>query len=183
MSSIDEQRSHLNVLIENGQLHEAVRLAEQIKNECGDPYVWLDYAMLLMSTNGREEAMTELRRLLRAHPDFSHGWHNLAGRLMSEDLVKAEKALRRTIQLAPDDATARMNLGYIFYRTGRTKEAITSLRKSIKIEPTAVACYNLGRILRVAGRIEEARRLYEQSLTLNPKFFPAQDELEEMFLD
>jgi tetratricopeptide (TPR) repeat protein len=73
-----------------------------------------------------------------------------------------------------------MNLGYVFYRTGRTKAAITSLRKSIRLEPTAEACYNLGRILRVVGRKEEARKLYNQSLTLNPKFFPARDELDEM---
>jgi tetratricopeptide (TPR) repeat protein len=183
MSSIDEERSLLSLLIESGQLNEAICLAEQIKEKYDDPYAWLDYAMLLMSTSGKEAAMVELRKLLSAHPDFPHGWHNLAGLLMGMDLAEAEKALRRTIQLAPNDATARMNLGYVFYRTGRIKAAITSMRKSVKLEPTAEACYNLGRILRVTGRKEEARNLYIQSLTLNAKFYPAQDELDEMAIE
>ena len=180
MSDIENQRDQLNLLIQNGHLFEALRLAEELRQESDDPYIWLDYAMLFMSTGNKAEAMRELRKLLKTHPDFSHGWHNLAGLLMSDDLYEAEKALRRTIQLAPDDATARMNLGYVFYRTGRTKSAITSMRKSIRLEPTAEACYNLGRILRVAGREEEARKLYEKSLELNPNFSPAQDELDEM---
>ena len=180
MSDIENHREQLNLLIQNGHLFDALRLAEEIRKESNDPYIWLDYAMLFMSTGNRTEAMNELRKLLKVHPDFSHGWHNLAGLLMGEDLYEAEKALRRTIQLTPDDATARMNLGSVFYRTGRTKSAITSMRKSIRLEPTAEACYNLGRILRVAGRDDEARKLYEQSLSLNQGFSPAWDELEEM---
>ena len=180
MSDIEAQRNQLTLLIQNGHLLDALRLAEDIRQESDDPYIWLDYAMLFMSTRNKKVAIDELRKLLKAHPDFSHGWHNLAGLVMSENLNEAEKALRRTIQLAPDDATARMNLGYVFYRTGRIKSAITSMRKSIRLEPTAEACYNLGRILRVAGRDDEARKLYEQSLSLNQGFSPARDELEEM---
>jgi hypothetical protein len=35
----------------------------------------------------------------------------------------------------------------------------------------------------VTGRKEEARNLYIQSLTLNAKFYPAQDELDEMVIE
>ena len=41
-------------------------------------------------------------------------------------------------------------------------------------------CYNLGHILHVLGRNQEARKLLEQALRLNPEFFPAQDELDDM---
>ena len=73
-----------------------------------------------------------------------------------------------------------MNLGYVFYRTGRTKAAIRALLRSIRMEPSVEACYNLGWILHVLGRNEEARRFWEQALFLNPEFTPAQDEIDDM---
>ncbi len=182
MSSVDELKTELNWMIRNGHMSTTLQLAEWIMEESdGDPYAWLDYAMMKMSDGDRNGAMEEIRRLVKAHPDFSHGWHNLSALLVGEgNMTEAEKALRRTIQLDPKDATARMNLGFVFYRTGRTKAAITSLRKSIRMEPSAPACYNLGRILHVLGRNDEARKLLEHALHLNPKFFPAQDELDDM---
>lgn len=179
MSSVDEMKSELNWMIQNGHMSTALTLAERIKDETlGDPYTWLDYAMLRMTVGDREGAMKELRELVNAHPNFSHGWHNLFGLLVSEDIEEAEKVLRRTIQLDPHNATARMNLGYVLYRTGRTKAAIRVLRKSVRMDPTAEACYNLGRILHVLGKNEEARKSLEQALSLNPGFTPAQDELQ-----
>ena len=181
MSSVDEMKSELNYMIQNGQMETALALAERIKDETpGDPYTWLDYAMLRMAIGDRNDAISELRKLVRIHPDFSHGWHNLFGLLVSEDLVEAEKVLRRAIQLDPNDATMRMNLGYLFYRTNRTKAAIRALRKSIRMDPSAEACYNLGRILHVEGRIEEARKHLEHALLLKPQFRPAQDELDDI---
>ena len=181
VSSVDEMKSELNYMIQNGQMSTALALAERIRDETPeDPYTWLDYAMLRMAIGDRNGAITELRKLVKTHPDFSHGWHNLFGLLVSDDIEEAEKVLRRAIQLAPHDATARMNLGYVFYRTGRTKAAIRALRKSIRMEPSAEACYNLGRILHVEGRIEEARKHLEHALLLNPQFTPAQDELDDI---
>jgi tetratricopeptide (TPR) repeat protein len=181
VSSIDEMKSELNWMIQNGQMSAALSLAERIKDETpDDPYTWLDYAMLIMTTGNREGAMIELRALVKAHPHFSYGWHNLFALLVSEDLVEAEKVLRRAIQLDPNDATMRMNLGYLFYRTNRTKAAIRALRKSIRMDPSAEACYNLGRILQNERHIEEARKYLEQALSLNPRFTPAQDALDEI---
>jgi tetratricopeptide (TPR) repeat protein len=181
MSSVDEMKSELNWMIEHGQMSAALMLAERIKDETpGDPYNWLEYAMLKMTTGNRKEAMMELRSLVKAHPYFPHGWHNLFGLLVSEDLVEAEKVLRRAIQLDPNDAIMRMNLGYLFYRTNRTKAAIRAMKKSIRMEPSAEACYNLGRILQNDGRIEEARKYLERALSLNPYFTPAQDALDEI---
>ena len=62
-------------------------------------------------------------------------------------LHEGERALRKAIQIKPDEALAHSNLGNILKHRGNLKEAERALRKAIELQPELLEAYfNLGSI-------------------------------------
>ena len=164
MSSARELEQALDVHMNNGSFYHALRIAEQLREETpDDPFIWLKYAQLKSLLGNFEYAIQELKKLTKEHGGFVHGWHNLSAMLVSKGrFVDAEKALRVAIRLDPSDATVWQNLGYVFYRTNRTKAAIRAFRRSLKIEPSVFAWHNLGRIHENEGDMIKASKAYAE---------------------
>lgn len=165
MSSVDELRQALEMSMNTGSFYDALRIAEQLREELPeDPFAWLEVAMLKSVLVGTEYAIQELNALVKKHKDFVHGWHNLSALLVTKGRwIDAEKALRIAIRLDPSDPTVWQNLGYVFYRTNRTTAAKRSFRRSIRVKPSAVAWRNLGMIHENEGDLEKASAAYMES--------------------
>ena len=90
---------------------------------------------------------------------------------MSE-YTKAEKILRKAIELDPNYAKAFNNLGNIFSKSKRRyKEAIVAYNKAIKINPNYYEAYNnLGNILAKIGEIRSAELALQKAKKINPNF-------------
>ena len=158
MSTVDELRQSLELSMSTGSFYDALRIAEQLREELpDDPFAWLEVAMLKSVLGDTDYAIQELNTLVKKHKDFVHGWQPLSALLVIKGRwIDAEKALRIVIRLDPSDPTVWQNLGYVFYRTDRTTAAKRSFRRSIRIKPSAVAWGNLGSIHENEGDLEKA---------------------------
>jgi Flp pilus assembly protein TadD len=85
--------------------------------------------------------------------------------------AQAERILLAMTRSYSQFAGPHMNLGIIYHRTGRDREAEQAFRQAIAISPERADAYNhLGIVLRENGRFSEAREAYENALKVDPSY-------------
>jgi len=85
-------------------------------------------------------------------------------------LLKKEVLYRKALKLCPTHAPSWNNLGDIYERQGRYREAIECYKKAIKLKPEASYPYaGLGDIYFKTGRYKEAEKYYKMALKIDPK--------------
>jgi len=128
---------------------------------------------------GRARALADAGRLVEAHEACSRAvsdqpgdWraHSLLGwvRDRQHRFVDALVPLQRVVELTPDNARGRRNLGNALYRLGRFEEAAEKYRESLAIQPNDEGYSNLGAALYVLGRYEEAIVAFRMAVSLTP---------------
>ena len=128
-----------------------------------------------------ENAVRSYERLLSLYPGDADGESNLAvalrdtGKYFGErkqDLVKAEKYLRRSLAIRPKDVETNRLLGVTNGIKGNHKEAIKYFKKVADLQPNNALSYvNLYNAYGAYGDDEKARLNYEKALKLNPEAF------------
>lgn len=117
---------------------------------------------------GEGEALA--RELTGRAPEHAGGWHALATLLRMRDrLDDALAAVRRAVQLAPDDPQLHFELGLVLRRLGLDLEAEASYRRGLQINPQNAEAYNeLALILERTDRLDDAVATYRRALALSP---------------
>ena len=89
-------------------------------------------------------------------------------------LEEAVGAYRKVLELNPEAAGALVNLGTIYYRQRKFREAEQHYLEAIAADPGyPLAQFNLGNLCDEQGRTEEALDHYRRALTLNPNYADA----------
>ena len=84
--------------------------------------------------------------------------------------AKAEASARKALALDPDDAKARLHLGFSLQMRGRNEEAIAEAREAARLRPDQMSIQTgLGITLANAGRVQEAKAPLEAAATLSPE--------------
>jgi Tfp pilus assembly protein PilF len=101
--------------------------------------------------------------------------------------VKAEKAnnpnlakqlYEEILKVNPRSTEAMVNLGLLFYKQRRLKEAEIFLEKALTIDPQyTLAHFNLAVVLEDQGKKKEAIRHYEEAIKCDPKYADAHNNL------
>ncbi|MHC4481562.1 MAG: fused MFS/spermidine synthase, partial [Planctomycetota bacterium] len=79
----------------------------------------------------------------------------------------------KALGLEPEDAFARMNLGYALMKRGALDEAVIQYRQALRLEPdSAVAHANLGVVPAAQGRLQEATAELSEALKLDDTLGP-----------
>ena len=90
------------------------------------------------------------------------------------DLLKACECYRRAVEIAPQYASAHLNLGIGLEATGAVDQACKSFAAALGIDPADVyANYNLGRQLFSRNALAEAEPLLRRAIEGNPQFADA----------
>jgi tetratricopeptide (TPR) repeat protein len=77
----------------------------------------------------------------------------------------------QALQIKPDFAEARLNLGNALYQEGRMDEAISQYRQALQINPDSADTHNdLGNALVQENKLDEAISQYQQALQLEPAY-------------
>jgi tetratricopeptide (TPR) repeat protein len=85
-------------------------------------------------------------------------------------LEETERALRKAVQLYPQNAETHYILGVLLKECGRLEEAGRAFEGAIRLNlQNAEAHYNLGVSLKENGRFEEAERAFQTAIRLNPQ--------------
>jgi tetratricopeptide (TPR) repeat protein len=113
--------------------------------------------------------LTDDEGVLAAAFEHSEDVYALAHRLLrSGDRQSAERAFRRSLELASSPAAA-YDLGYLLQQQGRYAEAATSYELATQISPPkAYVLYNLATVLSKLERLDEAAVNFKRAAALDP---------------
>jgi serine/threonine protein kinase/tetratricopeptide (TPR) repeat protein len=106
---------------------------------------------------------------LRAYPDSIVQRYNYAGMLRDhQELDKAVQQYKEVIRIAPDHASAFINLATTYSLQGKDREALATYELAFKLEPTWVTSGNLnheyGFTFVSIGEYDKARSIFTQGL-------------------
>lgn len=157
-----------------GRVEDAIRMYEQAR--ATDPALQRPasrrLAVLYDKLGDFTRSTAEYEALLKDHPkdadlltDYGYS-HYCRG-----DWAKAEEALRKAVQLAPQHKKAWINLGLAQAQRGQYEEAYRSFCQAVR---DADAHCNIAFVLATQGKIEEAKDRYRHALTLDPNLRAAQ---------
>jgi tetratricopeptide (TPR) repeat protein len=127
-------------------------------------------AAVLLQRGQRDEAEAHLRKAIASNPNNANAHTNMALLLEAKgDHAGAIRWYRETARLAPTASNHR-KLGLACYQLHLLPEAITALRKAVRLGPLDVgALSNLGLALSDAGNQEEALAALDAAICLRPE--------------
>ncbi|MBN1347211.1 MAG: tetratricopeptide repeat protein [Phycisphaerae bacterium] len=127
---------------------------------------------LVLTRLGHLKLATEsLAAAVEIAPDQPYLRNNLAySYIMQRRWKEAETELNVALELQPEFARARVNLGLVLARTGRYDDA---LKQFLLVLPASSAHYNLGLMYEMNRRYELASAAFSQALALDPQMGPA----------
>lgn len=120
-----------------------------------------------------DDALALARDLLKIHPRSAIGWMIRSSAFQNKgNLQEALAAAHRAVQLAPDSANARFNLGFMLFNLGQFEKAIDEyehmlqLAEQISSEDKAKMLEALASAYAATGRLPEAISTAEKALEL-----------------
>lgn len=123
----------------------------------------------LASQGKRTEAIEQLQAAIAAYPNFAQAYNDLGIQyLKTGDLVKADEAFVKSIQIDPGYYNGTLNHGIVVFTVRQYKDAEPILRKAVAIkDDSAPAHYFLGQTLANLNSFDEAERELTKALKLN----------------
>jgi tetratricopeptide (TPR) repeat protein len=135
-------------------------------------------ALDLAAGRGDEAERRVVNALAQTHPAAGLFLLQARLRLARQDLVGAESALLRTIELEPRHAAAYTLLAKIYQQTGRLPEALALAGVAATHSPHDAEGLLVAAVLKDAsGDADGAREAYEQVLALDPRSLTALNNL------
>ena len=126
--------------------------------------------------NGQQDDAEKLAlSITERFPKHPFAWKVLGALLKKTGrTVESLATMRKSVQLAPQDAQAHTNLGLTLKELGKLEEAEASHADAIALEPNfSKAHYNLGNTLKELGRLQDAEASYIRATALKPNFIEA----------
>jgi tetratricopeptide (TPR) repeat protein len=145
---------------------------ELLRLRPSDAYALASRAHVLAQAGRKEEALSDTRALVAAHPQRSAGdWFNLAFLLEATNRVEeAEGAFRRALDLDPKLDRAWYGLGLALIRQQRFDEAVAALKRNTELQPMSpYGWYQLARVQIDRQHPEEARKIIRHLKKFEPK--------------
>jgi len=127
-------------------------------------------------TGGRlSESRRAFQTILREDPTNLFGLSNLAvTQVKQQDLIGAEKTLKKALAYDEQDAFCHYLLGVVGYRQGQLQEAERSLINALQFDHgNARAYFTLGCVQNKRGDLEKARDAFSAAVDLDPDFADA----------
>lgn len=122
-------------------------------------------------TASLEQAKHILERIITKDPKYQAAYVELARIAMKsnwgiEGLHQAENLLSSALQIQPDNANAKILLGYVYTHQKRFKEAETLFTEVSRGESTNLWLWaNWGQLLAMQGKTDQAMQKYREAVT------------------
>jgi len=173
-------RAHNNLgaaLLELGQTAEAIsqfRMALELTPHYGEAHNNLGFAL---ASHGRQtEAVAYFQKALIIKPENAGGTGGTA--TDAARLAEAISHYHIALDLNPNSADARYNLGVALIRTGDVDGAIAQFRQAMELRPNWAEAYDkLATAFRQKGKIDDAVACYLTAVEIKPDWAEAQNNL------
>lgn len=165
---------HAQSLIQAGRQQDALAIAEDLVEQRPDDMAAINTLVWANAALGRiAEAKSVLREGLQRHPDEPRLHQMLANAYLQQgDADSARRHLEQVTALAPGNARATEELGWLVARQGQTEAGIALLERALEIgarEPKQVL-YRLGLLDGAAGRWAKAAGRFRDAARLDAAF-------------
>ena len=161
-----------NIYNSQHRYKEAISFYEKAHNERPDNPA---YKMALAEASDKagdfRRAEKILKELISAEPENATALNNLAYMYINRDekLDKAESYLRRALKLDADNGAFLDSYGWLLYKKGKPKEALTYVEKALdKIGSDPEVFDHLGDIYRQLKNYDKSMEYYHKALELSP---------------
>ena len=142
----------------------------------GLSHAWTVFAVQFLDSGPAQQAYAQARvaanTALTLAPDLAsaHGAHGSLLLNADQDWKGAEADYRRALQLAPNDDTAKSNLGQMLAALGQPGKAVELTRQALATDPLNARWYIwLSRFLAPLGRLDEAEAAVDKAIELRPE--------------
>jgi Flp pilus assembly protein TadD len=160
------------LLREAMQYQDAYDVLSRALDELPDyPELLYDHAMAAEKVNRPDVLESNLRKLIQIRPDHAHARNALGYTLAdrNERLGEAHELIASALKLAPEDPFIMDSMGWVLYRQGQIKAALSYLQRAYALRPDPEIAAHLGELLWVGGEHEQARKLWSDQLKDHPK--------------
>jgi tetratricopeptide (TPR) repeat protein len=129
----------------------------------------LAYAVFLMQQNRRADAITELKRLVKADRNDRIARSALvAGYLAENRVAEAEALLNEALKSNGSDLEALLQRSQIYLRASKLNEAKRDLDVVLRSDPSAQAHYLMAKIYRAQGSVLQQKQELNEALRMAP---------------
>ncbi|KPK03608.1 MAG: hypothetical protein AMJ64_15290 [Betaproteobacteria bacterium SG8_39] len=159
------------ILREANRVDEAFNiLGQALAQNPDEPDLLYDHALTAEKLERFDVLETNLRKLIAVRPDHAHAYNALGYSFAERNtrLGEARTLIERALELSPNDAFIVDSMGWVLYRQGDSKGAVTQLRRAWSLRPDAEIGAHLGEVLWSAGEREEANRIWNEALRDHP---------------
>jgi serine/threonine protein kinase/Flp pilus assembly protein TadD len=176
--------AHFNLgvrLYNKGELDEAIASYRRALSIQPKDYRARNYLGFALGKKGLvDEAVRECSLAVRLKPDDAECHNNLGAILCDykKDYDGAIAAFRRAIELAPEHAAIRHNLGHALIEKGSFDEGIEACRQAITRKPgNAATLHDLGFALVQKGAVDEGIGVLQKAIQARPNHASTHNEL------
>lgn len=177
-------------LLESGEYDSAAahldRAVELLPHDLDAANAFYLRAKVYTARDQPRQAVQELQRAIAIHEAFPEAWSDLGqARVMLLDHAGALEALRRAVELAPNDPVAQYRLGLEYLVEHQPEAAIVPLRQAYRLNPTDQSIPNaLLKALRQTGHTQEADQVKQHlAEILHKREISAENELQAIQLN
>ncbi len=164
--------------ITDGKLDQAEQSLGKLLTEKGENVTARVWMGTLNEIRGKNDlAIEHYRKALQLDPNQVQALNNLAY-LLAESAKQPDQALRfaeKAAELAPDNASVRNTLGWVFYHKGMYNIAVRHLERAVEAESTPMRNFHLAMAYWKNGDRARAQRVYKAAALLQPESREAQE--------
>ncbi|MGV1016799.1 MAG: tetratricopeptide repeat protein [Fluviibacter phosphoraccumulans] len=160
-----DPKAYVLGILQDGYLEDALPMLEAMSHTMQDDDVEYNLGICLSELGRIPESIAPLKRCLELNPKYMNAIAGLGvsyGRM--RDFDQAEKVLRAGVQLDPENAYIKRNLGGVLLSAGKAVEGLPFLRQAASLMPSDPTFQMaLAQCLESVGgsHVDEAGKLYE----------------------
>jgi tetratricopeptide (TPR) repeat protein len=146
-------------------------IARVSQPEASDWILYYDRGVAEERAHSWQKAEADFHHALVLSPDqpFVLNYLGYSWADMGHHLAEARQMIERAAERRPNDGAITDSLGWVMYRQGDAKDAVTTLEHAVELEPEdSTINGHLGDAYWAAGRKIEAQYQWRRALTLNP---------------
>ncbi len=157
-----------------GRYEESASLLTQATRlEPRQPQAWTTLAQAYESQGRMQEAEEAFQKAVQLQPGYPVGHQSVGSFYYRRGrYTEAAKSFERQRELAPDSFRTYTNLGALHLQMGRYRDAEGALKKSLALQPSALAYNNLSSCYFYQERYTDAVPMMEKAVELGPAGVP-----------